>query len=76
MLRAREVFASLESDRVLRQAMKQRLYSKPEKVQGGDQKDSPQKVQKEGQEEGYCCVRGAGGAIRKSQQNRALNRSR
>ena len=36
MLKARETFASLESDRVLRQAMKQRIYSKSDSVKGGD----------------------------------------
>ena len=36
MLKARETFASLESDRILRQAMKQRIYSKSDSVKGGD----------------------------------------
>merc|ERR1712155_368423 len=36
MLKAREVFASLESDRVLREALKQRIYSKQDQVQSGD----------------------------------------
>ena len=36
MLKAREVFTSLEADRVLRQAMKQRIYSKSDQVKGGD----------------------------------------
>ena len=36
MLKAREVFTSLESDRVLRTALQQRIYSRSDKVQGGD----------------------------------------
>lgn len=36
MLKAREVFASLESDRVLRKALQERIYSKSDEVQGGD----------------------------------------
>ena len=36
MLKAREVFASLESDRVLRKALQERIYSKSDQVQGGD----------------------------------------
>ena len=36
MLKAREEFCALESDRVLRAALKQRLYTKCDNVQGGD----------------------------------------
>ena len=36
MLKAREVFASMEADRVLRQALQKRIYSKQDQVQSGD----------------------------------------
>ena len=36
MLKAREEFVAVESDRVLRQALKQRIYSKSDNVQSGD----------------------------------------
>ena len=36
MLKAREEYVAVESDRVLRQALKQRIYSKSENVQSGD----------------------------------------
>ena len=36
MIKARELFCSLEADRVLRQALKQRIYTKSENIKGGD----------------------------------------
>ena len=36
MIKARELFCSLESDRVLRQALKQRIYTNSERVHSGD----------------------------------------